>query len=67
VAAVYDLRIEPGGVRSELQVLFHGIAWNKRNLEAGNRWADRGGAARARSGTPLQRVNIVFMGMGDPS
>ena len=46
----HDLRIEPGGMRGELQVLFYGAARGQAKSGGGrNRRADRGGAPRAGS------------------
>ena len=45
-----DLRLEPGGMRGQLQVLFHGAAGDQAESGGGrNRWADRGSAPGARS------------------
>jgi 23S rRNA (adenine2503-C2)-methyltransferase len=45
-----DLRIEPSGMRGELQVLFYGVAWDQAQSGGGrNCWPDPSGAPRAGS------------------
>ena len=64
----HSLCFEPGGMRGKLQssasLALLGV---KRNLEAGEIVGQIAAVLRDRGvEPPLQRVNIVFMGMGEP-
>ena len=63
-----DLHLEPGGVRGELPVLPDGEAGNQAEPDGGRDCGAGGGGAEParRSQIGKDRINLVFMGMGEP-
>jgi len=67
MAASNDLRFEPDGVRGELPVLFHGAIGSQTQFDGRRNRGQIAGVLRDQGvQPPMQRVNIVFMGMGEP-
>ena len=62
-----DLHFQPGGMRGGLPVLSDGAAGVKRNLTAGEIVGQVCAVLKDQKVSPPQdRINLVFMGMGEP-
>ena len=63
----YDLYFEPGGMCRGLPVLPDGFARREEKSDRwGNRWPGIKGALGSKCFSAQDRVNLVFMGMGEP-